>query len=537
MENTRAAATRSTSSLLLSLCAALAATALACGGDKQSGGHGGSGGMGTILGNGGAGGSFATGSGGSGLSNVDAGTTPGFDSGFGDLLNPPLIEMIPVPPDCQNPGFPGGDQHLDFASVRAQLVGMKPMAEMRQADLLNMRYDFSDNPSPTVTMSRGKPIQVGVRVKLPPGQTWDSLANMSPADIQAADLFPAGFYPLPHPNHQFGGMVFTHFVIDELRRQTNSFRDLQRFDIDFDLPDHILPEFPPAIFLTNHKELGDVSRGQVVTLMNYYELFKTILNPEELEGLRMLVTPFPQQEFNLIDDRRTDLPQMGVACFDCHINGHTSGSIEILPDDRPQPFRRRGDTVSLRGLFEDQIFGSKRAIETVDDFSEFEEKTAYFDGDITQPKKKGQTFIDHETQLQGMAEVQRLMDFPPAPKLDVLGHLDPKKATAAELRGEALFNGKALCAACHPAPAYLDNLMHDLQLERFYVPKLINCRVANPDGPIKAFTLRGIKDSPPYMHDGRLLTLDDTVEFFNLVLGTKLTAAEKGDLLAFLYTL
>ena len=59
-------------------------------------------------------------------------------------------------------------------------------------------------------------------------------------------------------------------------------------------------------------------------------------------------------------------------------------------------------------------------------------------------------------------------------------------------------------------------------------------RTANTDGPIKTFPLRGIKDSPPYLHDGRLLTLEDTVEFFNLVLETKLTAEEKKDLVAFL---
>ena len=53
-------------------------------------------------------------------------------------------------------------------------------------------------------------------------------------------------------------------------------------------------------------------------------------------------------------------------------------------------------------------------------------------------------------------------------------------------------------------------------------------------GLIKTFTLRGIKDSPPYMHDGRCLTLEDTVEFFNLVLGTKLSQAEKTDLVAFM---
>ena len=58
-----------------------------------------------------------------------------------------------------------------------------------------------------------------------------------------------------------------------------------------------------------------------------------------------------------------------------------------------------------------------------------------------------------------------------------------------------------------------------------------------PDGPIKMLTVRGIKDSPPYLHDGRLLTLADTVEFFNLVLGLKLTQQEKSDLVAYLLVL
>jgi hypothetical protein len=47
----------------------------------------------------------------------------------------------------------------------------------------------------------------------------------------------------------------------------------------------------------------------------------------------------------------------------------------------------------------------------------------------------------------------------------------------------------------------------------------------------------GVKDNPPYLHDQRLLTLDDTVEFFNLVLGDKLTAQEKQDLVAFMRAL
>jgi cytochrome c peroxidase len=118
-----------------------------------------------------------------------------------------------------------------------------------------------------------------------------------------------------------------------------------------------------------------------------------------------------------------------------------------------------------------------------------------------------------------------------------LGKLDPAKATPNELRGQELFFGKAQCGECHPAPYYTDNLMHNLQAERFFERRLINGRMASADGPIKTFPLRGIKDSPPYLHDDRLMTLDDAVEFFNIVLGTKLNEQEKKDLVAFLRTL
>jgi len=66
---------------------------------------------------------------------------------------------------------------------------------------------------------------------------------------------------------------------------------------------------------------------------------------------------------------------------------------------------------------------------------------------------------------------------------------------------------------------------------------MINGLMASADGPIKTFPLRGLKDSPPYLHDGRLLTMDDTVEFFNLVLQLRLTEPEKSDLVAFLRVL
>jgi len=114
--------------------------------------------------------------------------------------------------------------------------------------------------------------------------------------------------------------------------------------------------------------------------------------------------------------------------------------------------------------------------------------------------------------------------------LTVLGRLDPDKATESELRGEKIFFGKGQCGVCHPAPFYLDHQMHDLKLERFLADE-------PGDGPIKTFTLRGIKESPPYLHDGRCLTLEDTVEFFNVVGGLKLDQEEKKALTAFLRAL
>ena len=136
-----------------------------------------------------------------------------------------------------------------------------------------------------------------------------------------------------------------------------------------------------------------------------------------------------------------------------------------------------------------------------------------------------------------MAQMQNLLDFPPAPKLDPFGQLDPAPASEAELRGETVFFGKGRCAECHQPPVFLDDRMHDLKVERFYEPQTINGHQIDAEGPIKTFTLRGIKDSPPYLHDGRLMTLEDTVEFFNLVLQVDLSEAEKSDLVAYLRAL
>lgn len=422
-----------------------------------------------------------------------------------------------------------------FKDVVKRMQEEKPVLRKKQQQLLEERYDLEDHAAKQIQMTRGKAIQEGVRVRLPEGMTWSRLASMSPEEIRDQGVFPKGFLPLPHPNHPEGGMVFPQFHIDEIKKQES--RDLTRFDLEFDLPDRFLPEFPPAIFLTTRPDLGDVSQGKLVTLENAYELFDGILNPKQLEGLRLLVTPFPQQQFNHTADRRSLLPSRGVTCFDCHVNGHSNGATHLAGDARPQEFRHRIDTPSLRGVNIQPLFGSQRALKTVEDFTEFEQRAAYFDGDPVIATKKGVNPLERGSQVHFMAELQELLDFPPAPKLDVLGKLADGQGTESEQRGQKLFFGKAKCSVCHPAPYYTDGLMHNLKTERFYKPQTIRGMRAVGDGPIKTFVLRGIKESPPYLHDGRLLTLDDTVEFFNLILELKLSAEEKQDLVAFLRVL
>jgi hypothetical protein len=274
---------------------------------------------------------------------TDHGTMPGFDF-YRDGLG------------ATRPGMTFDDFYRAGVANKAGV-----MATQRR--LLESRYNLEPKLDPVVTMSRGKPLPVGPTAKLPAAVTWEALAALSPDEIRARDIFP--YKALPHASQGggLGGQVFPQM-------QTRMFPRLERYDVDFDLPEAFLPEFPPAMYLQSRPELGDVSRGEVVSINNYYRLFVDILTAVQLDGLRLLVTPFPQEEFNPTGDRKTAQPSLGVTCFDCHTNGHTSGAFHITPDQRPEQRRIRLDTVSLRGMFNQQIHGSKRSLRSVEDFTD-----------------------------------------------------------------------------------------------------------------------------------------------------------------------
>jgi hypothetical protein len=123
-----------------------------------------------------------------------------------------------------------------------------------QSKLLESRYDLQAHPDPQAKMSRGKPLAVGPTARLK-GVTWQQIGEIAPNEIRSRNLFP---YPsLPHPLQAgLSGQVFPKMQIEMFPR-------LERFDVEFDLPEVFLPEFPPAMFLSNPPAADPVSSGRV----------------------------------------------------------------------------------------------------------------------------------------------------------------------------------------------------------------------------------------------------------------------------------
>ncbi|MCP4701524.1 MAG: photosynthetic protein synthase I [Gammaproteobacteria bacterium] len=156
---------------------------------------------------------------------------------------------------------------------------------------------------------------------------------------------------------------------------------------------------------------------------------------------------------------------------------------------------------------------------------------------------------------------------------------DTGEMSAAAKRGEALFKGKAGCIQCHNGPYFSDGKPHNTgvpeNLDIFNTPLrhitfravMSNHGVPKADiwrrdvgyflvsknyadvGKFVTPTLRELKYTAPYMHNGMIGTLGEVIDFYNqggghddpLAIELKpslgLNAAEKQDLIAFLESL
>ena len=144
---------------------------------------------------------------------------------------------------------------LDFEDIYKAGVAAKPEVTARQRKLLESRYNLEPRLDQTVKMSRGKPVVVGPTARLPEGTDWDALGAMSPADIRQKNIFPYKTLPHPAQGGGLGGQVFPQV-------QIKMFPRLERYDVEFDLPEAFLPEFPPAIFPPESARAGGRFAGR-----------------------------------------------------------------------------------------------------------------------------------------------------------------------------------------------------------------------------------------------------------------------------------
>ena len=86
-------------------------------------------------------------------------------------------------------------------------------------------------------------------------------------------------------------------------------------------------------------------------------------------------------------------------------------------------------------------------------------------------------------------------------------------------RGMALYFGKANCSVCHSGPSFTDSQFHNLGVgmsaEKPDLGRHDQTKADADKGAFKTPTLRNLKDTAPYMHDGSQKTLEEVVAFYN----------------------
>lgn len=100
---------------------------------------------------------------------------------------------------------PGQDPGKIAEQAKAKETAEKPKVLAKQKQLLAERYKLDCRTQPSLTMTKGKPQPVGPTAQLKNGLTWDKLSGLDAEEIKSKKLFPAGFYRLPHMNHEGGG--------------------------------------------------------------------------------------------------------------------------------------------------------------------------------------------------------------------------------------------------------------------------------------------------------------------------------------------
>jgi cytochrome c peroxidase len=160
----------------------------------------------------------------------------------------------------------------------------------------------------------------------------------------------------------------------------------------------------------------------------------------------------------------------------------------------------------------------------------------------------GEATITAEHVLKAIAAYERTLVSPPTRFDRWVGGDDTALSTEA-VRGLRLFTGKAQCINCHSGFAFTDFAFHDIGLQGGDRGRGVVVGLAAIDFGFKTPSLRELTWTAPYMHDGKMATLDDVVRHYekggiarpsrskDLPRAFRLSASERTDLIAFLESL
>jgi cytochrome c peroxidase len=228
--------------------------------------------------------------------------------------------------------------------------------------------------------------------------------------------------------------------------------------------------------------------------------------------------------------RSTAVAKAGESCQGCHTAG---GGVNADVGTTPHPttqgdFTGPRDPQPLWDAANTGPYGWDGAQPSLLGFVAGTVKTQFRDG-ASQPTE--------ETGRQAAAIVAYLKTLKPPTT-----RFDQGTLSAAALRGEALFQGKGGCIECHVGATFTDGLVHNLN-----VPKAGDAdtdfgaaKTGPQQGAFNTPSLRDVRNTGPYMHNGSLKSLREVVTFYNersSIAPLRLTPSEVDDLVAYLESL
>lgn len=247
-----------------------------------------------------------------------------------------------------------------------------------------------------------------------------------------------------------------------------------------------------------------------------------------------------------------------VSCESCHLPDHGFAVDQPLGPSYPSKQERRNSPTLVNVAFNEPLIWDGRApnldkqalgpianvLHMNNNLDLMVEQLGTDDSYVQAfDKAFGDPAITKERIAQAISTFERTLVFDDAP-IDRYMDGDISALSGQQKRGLALFLGKANCIACHSGPNLTDNLFHNLGVPDEAVrndPQVMasirfdtrrtgwenwqsveedigRAQITKDPGDIGKFRtmgLRNIVESPPYMHNGALATLEEVIRFYD----------------------